>query len=282
LLGTVLLQAGAVRAAQDLLEQCRHTLRSALVHDPPLALRIYEHLLTTYQALDAPERAAAVAQEAAELLPATAPLAHWASCYLAGAQATAEQDPQRADRYLEHALARATLAETLQTAARLQIAQAARLIDRQDYTEAETLLAQAARHIAVAGDMVLALHLALQYTRLAQARGDRDQAQARVEAGVAVREQTLTDQATADPATRAELRTALARLLQVAGTIAEERGQPEDADAAFTRALSLLDPDLSRLATEIAAAYAELLTARGDHAAAVHHYQAALRHQGRR
>ena len=64
--------------------------------------------------------------------------------------------------------------------------------------------------------------------------------------------------------------------------IAEARDSSQAADAAFTRALSLLDPDLSSGAAEIAAVYAELLTARGDHAAAARHYQAALRYQGRR
>jgi tetratricopeptide (TPR) repeat protein len=238
-------------------------------------------LLTTYQTQAEPERAAAVAQEAADRLPATAPLPHWARCYLAAAQATEDQDPQRADRYLEQALGGAMLADTFQTAARLQIAQVARLIDRQNYTEAEALLAQAARHIVVAGGPVLPLHLALQHVRLALARGDRDHAQAQIEAGIALGEQSLAAHTTADPATRAELRMALARLLQFAGVMAEARGAPEAADAAFTQAISLLEPDLSGLAAEIAAAYADLLTARGDHVAAARAYQTALRHQGR-
>jgi tetratricopeptide (TPR) repeat protein len=46
-LGTILLQAGAVQAAQELLEQCWQTLDRAQVPDPQLALRIYERLLTT-------------------------------------------------------------------------------------------------------------------------------------------------------------------------------------------------------------------------------------------
>jgi transcriptional regulator with XRE-family HTH domain len=280
LLGTILLQEGAVRAAQDLLEQCRQTLRSDQVHDPHLALRIYDHLLATYRALDEPERIAPIAQEATDLLLATPPLTQWTHCYLAGAKATEEQDPQRADRYLEQALAGVTLAETLQTAARMQIDQADRLIDDQQYAEAEALLTQAARHIAVAGDWVLPLHLAREQTRLARARGDLDQAQARAEAGIALGEQTLAEHGTADPATRAELRTALACLLQRAGTIAEKRGASQAANAAFARAISVLDPDLSRAAAKIAAAYAELLTARGDHIAAARHYQAAIRYQG--
>jgi tetratricopeptide (TPR) repeat protein len=223
-----------------------------------------------------------VAQEAADLLSPTAPLPQWARCYLASAEATRERDPQRARRYIAHALAAVTLAETLQTPARMQIAQAACLIDGQQYAEADTLLTQAARYIAVAGDSVLPLHLALQHARLAHAQQDLDRAQARVEAGVALGEQTLAEHAAADPATQAELRMALARLLQLAGTIAEARGAPQAADAAFTQALSLLDSDLSRPAAAIAAAYADLLTARGDHIAAARHYQAALRHQGRR
>jgi hypothetical protein len=142
-------------------------------------------------------------------------------------------------------------------------------------------LTQAASQIAVAGDPILPLHLALQRTRLAQDRGDWHQAQARVEAGIGLGEQTLAEHAASDPATQAELRAALARLLQLAGTIAEARGAQQAADAAFTRALSLLHPDLSRPAAAIAAAYADLLTARGAHMAAARYYQAALQYQGR-
>jgi tetratricopeptide (TPR) repeat protein len=231
------------------------------------------------KALNEPERAAVVAQKAADRLPATAPLPQWARCYLADAEATRERDPQRAPHYIAHALATFMLVETLQTAARMQIAQAARLIDWQQFSEADTLLTQVAPHIAVAGDPVLSLHLTLQHARLAHAQQDLEQAQARVGAEIALGEQTLVEHATIDPATQAELHAALARLLQIAGLIAEEQGDLQTADAAFTRAISVLERDRSCLAADIAAAYADLLTARGDHVAAVRHYQVALRYQ---
>jgi transcriptional regulator with XRE-family HTH domain len=278
LLGQSFQLEGAIRAALEQHEQCLRAIHTGEVHDPHLRLRIYEHLIAEYQTLHQPDQVEAILREAQDLLNARAILPGLAALYAAGAQATEEGNPEQARRYITQALSTSAIAETFNSGATLQITRAGHLIDQRQYAEAEALLVQAGRRLAVIGHAYLPLQLAAQQTRLEIARGNLDRAAALAQAGIAAGEQTLSDQATADPALQTAVRAVVIRLLQLAGTLAEQRGRSQEADRFFEQAIGLLDAGVGPLGAEVEANYAELLLARGDHVGATRHYQAATRY----
>ena len=82
--------------------------------------------------------------------------------------------------------------------------------------------------------------------------------------------------ATPDPRAKAYAQRAYARALAVSAQVAEQRGAPQEADALFTEALSVIgQTGYVETAGELELRYAELLTARGAYAEASQHYQAA-------
>ena len=87
----------------------------------------------------------------------------------------------------------------------------------------------------------------------------------------------------ADGVTRAHAARGYARLLRMAGLLAERAGAPATADARFAQALALVERSgMGEAAQEIHETYADVLAARGAYAPAAQHYRAATARPRRR
>jgi tetratricopeptide (TPR) repeat protein len=277
---------GAVFYAQDLPQQalehhlrCAQAISEGVVKDPTLRLTIYRNLANDYWALKNTPQAIAAYKEALALLEDVNSLEQQAGVYWGISLAYKDEgDLIRAKLYAKQAL---TIYESAQNQAAI-IAMSTNLaeiyIEQQQLDEAEELLAHAVSLLTENADSSVVgtvytqyALLELQRDRLAQAAA---YAQRSLAVGAAARERP------GDPQARANTVRTHARALSVAARVTERQGNQAEADRLFQQALDLVhQTEYAETSYEITFAYADVLSARGQHQQAALHYRAAA--QGR-
>ncbi|MGN6700625.1 MAG: tetratricopeptide repeat protein [Thermomicrobiales bacterium] len=157
------------------------------------------------------------------------------------------------------------------------------LIAREEYDDAEQRLNRAQELLLPTGNRLFLSTVYEHYALLDLARHRLDEAAEWARRSRELSEGVMSETTNADAMTQAHTMRTTARALRAAGLVEEQRGDTRAADELFGRALDLLSKvEYDETASEIERAYADLLVARGAHAEAATHYQAAFRHRQRR
>jgi tetratricopeptide (TPR) repeat protein len=280
---------GAVFYEQDLPQQalehhlrCAQAISEGVVKDPTLRLTIYRNLANDYWALKNTPQAIAAYKEALALLEDVNSLEQQAGVYWGISLAYKDEgDLIRAKLYAKQAL---TIYEAAQNQAAI-IAMSTNLaeiyIEQQQLDEAEALLAHAVSLLTENTDSSV---IGIVYTQYALLELRRD----RLAQAAAYAQRSLTVSAAAaaayerpgDQQARANTVRTQARALSVAARVAERQGNQAEADRLFQQALDLVhQTEYAETSYDITFAYADVLSARGQHQQAALHYRAAA--QGR-
>jgi tetratricopeptide (TPR) repeat protein len=265
-------------------KQCLHAIQTGVVKDLNLRLSIYSNIANDYWALNDVEQAIGVYKESLELLEDTNNLERQSGIYWGLSLAyRAAGDLDRAKLYAGRALSIFEAADNLVAAAKMSVNLADILTARQEYDEAEQRLDRAQELLLPTGNRLYLSTVYEHYALLDLARGRLDQAADWARRSRELSESVIGETQNADVMTQANTMRTAARALRAAGLVEEQRGDTRAADELFGRALDLLSQvEYDETASEIERAYADLLVARGAHAEAATHYQAAFRHRQRR
>jgi tetratricopeptide (TPR) repeat protein len=277
---------GAVFYAQDLPQQalehhlrCAQAISEGVVKDPTLRLTIYRNLANDYWALKNTPQAIAAYKEALALLEDVNSLEQQAGVYWGISLAYKDEgDLIRAKLYAKQAL---TIYESAQNQAAI-IAMSTNLaeiyIEQQQLDEAEELLAHAVSLLTENADSSVVGTVYTQYALLEPQRDRLAQAAAYAQRSLAVG--AAARERPGDPQARANTVRTHARALSVAARVTERQGNQAEADRLFQQALDLVhQTEYAETSYEITFAYADVLSARGQHQQAALHYRAAA--QGR-
>jgi tetratricopeptide (TPR) repeat protein len=261
-----------------------HAIHTGVVKDLNLRLSIYSNIANDYWALNDVEQAIGVYKESLELLEDTNNLERQSGIYWGLSLAyRAAGDLDRAKLYAGRALSIFEAADNLVSAAKMSVNLADILTARQEYDEAERRLDRAQELLVPTGNRLFLSTVYEHYALLDLARGRLDEAADWARRSRELSESVIGETQNADAMTQANTMRTAARALRAAGLVEEQRGDTRAADDLFGRALDLLAQiEYDETASEIERAYADLLVARGAHAEAATHYQAAFRHRQRR
>ncbi len=259
--------------------ECLRAVNNGIVTDLNLQLLIYSNLASDYLALHDHAAAIVIYKDALQLLDDVSNRERRAAiCWGLSLAYKAEDNWPWARVYALQALDLYAAAGNGLDHALMQINLAELHLERHEYDSAGDLL-EAAR-LFLAGPEGNAGLLSRAYEHLAAlalARGDLAQAAAHAEQSVGLSTAPADDATTVSAAVQAHALRTHGRALCIAGQVAERQGQPALADRWFARALAVaMEIGPGELLHEVRLQYAELLTARGAHAAATHYYQAAV------
>jgi tetratricopeptide (TPR) repeat protein len=280
---------GAVFYEQDLPQQalehhlrCAQAISDGVVKDPTLRLTIYRNLANDYWALKNTSQAIAAYKEALALLEDVNSLEQQAGIYWGISLAYKDEgDLTRAKLYAQKAL---TIYESAQNQVAV-IAMSTNLaeiyIEQGQSAAAEQLLAHAESLLTTTADPALVGAVYTQYAALELQRDQPEQAAAYARRSVEVSAAAYAAHGTpGDQQARANTVRTYARALSVAAGVAERQGDRAEADRLFQQALDLVNQtEYAETSYDITFAYADVLSARGQHQQAALHYRAAA--QGR-
>jgi len=284
---------GAAFYAQDLPDQALEyhrqgveAIHNEVVKDLNLKLSIYGNLANDYWALNDVTRPISAYHEALDLLQDVNNLAHQAGIYwgLSVAYKTTG-NLDRAKMYAGQALAIYEAANNRTSLAQMAVNLGQILTERGEHEDAEKQFARALTLLAETDDPVMLSMVYEHQALLDLARGRLVDAQAHATHSRELIAAVVKGQDNApsgDPQAKANATRAYARALAVSGQVAEQRGNTKEVDKLFKQALAALaDTQYAETVSEIEVRYADLLSARGQHAEASQHYRAAVRYQGR-
>lgn len=277
LIGVAYYNQDVPRRAIEQHEQCLNAIREGVVSDLSLRLSIYSNLANDYRALGDMGQAVGVYREALEQLQDANSLGQISAIYR-GLSLTykASGDLERAEWYGGQALTILEATRNLSTAAELRMNLAAIATARGEFDEAAGLLAQAEELLGSKEDRLAWSALHEQYATLDLKRGNVEQAESYAGQSLALATRAFEGRGEYDLEAQARAVRAFARALRTSGLIGEVSGRRQEADENMQRALQVLaETQFAETISEVEFDYAELLAARGDHAAAGAHYRAA-------
>lgn len=280
---------GVVFYEQDLPQQalehhlhCLRGIEDNVVKDPNLRLSIYRNLANDYWAVKNTAQAIAAYKEALALLEDVNSLEQQAGVYWGISLAYRDDgDLVRAKLYAKQAL---TLYEAAENQGAI-IATSTNLAElytaQEQYVEAEELLTQADSLLAESTDPRVVSTLYTAYTVLNLRQGRTEEAAAHARRSLEVIESSYREPGRpGDKQARANTVRCYARALSAAASVAEQQGDPAEADRLFRQALDMVrQTEYAETSYEITFAYADVLSARGQHQQAAQYYRAAA--QGR-
>ncbi len=283
---------GAAYYQQDLPDQalthhliCLRAIHNKEIKDPALRLSIYGNLANDYLALNDLSQAIGMYQEARSLLKdLNAPAQEAAVCWGLSLAHKAANDPDRALLYASQALAIYEQAKQEDVAAQMRVNLAELLQGRKMYEEAAALLEQARLYQLEAKNDLLLGSVYEQYALLELERAQLVLAAQYAEDGCQRVARLVTSPANANHADgHAHAVRTYARLLGVAGSVAERQDDQTRADTQFQHALNLLEQtEYTETLDAVASSYADVLVARGDHQRANFYYRLAAQSRQRR
>lgn len=273
--GGVLYQQELFGSALEQHLLCRRAIEQGVVQDWNLKLLIFSNLANDYLALNEIEGAIATYKEALAVLDEVSNQERQAAIYwgLSLAHKT-QQDLFRAKLYARKALDLYEAHSNPADLALMRVNMAELHIEWGEGAEAEQLLDAAIGFGEVSGHVNVLSQAYEHKAHLALYRGALDQAAEW--AAQSVRYIAAAQVDGAADTVPAHMQRTYIRSLRVAGLVAERQGDPAQADTWFHQAVAvarLMEP--SEVADELYTTYADILSARGAHPAAVNYLRAA-------
>ncbi|MGI8587963.1 MAG: helix-turn-helix domain-containing protein [Chloroflexia bacterium] len=281
-IGASYFQQNLPQMAREHHDRCFQAIQSGVVKDPNLRLMIYTNLAADYSALDNPEGAISVYKEALGLLGEFAGLESQAGIYWGLSLAyKAADDLGSAKLYSGRALDIYEAVNNLNAAAEISLNMAAIMTQRAEYADAEKALERARALLDCTDNPASMSALHHSYADLELRRKQPESAAKHAAQSLELGSQAYKDRAKrGDAHTRSDTLRTYVQALGLAGRVAESKGDTKTADARFREAIKLAgEAQYWDASGDLAFTYAELLTARNDHAQAGQYYRDAFKHR---